>query len=150
MISWGRAGKDKETLTTDAYETGKYAVILENLESGGKTYEIDILFSSDGLEGEVRQTSVMTKRMPEIEWPYIYLGNMERNSDGTFRKGVRSPLRVYGASGAAEVRWTFNGKEIRHDGDGYYTLNESGTLQAEVYWKDGSIDKVIKEIILSL
>ena len=150
VISWGRAGKDKETLTTDAYETGKYAVILENLESGGKTYEIDILFSSDGLEGEVRQTSVMTKRMPEIEWPYIYLGNMERNSDGTFRKGVRSPLRVYGASGAAEVRWTFNGKEIRHDGDGYYTLNESGTLQAEVYWKDGSIDKVIKEIILSL
>ena len=149
-ISWGRAGKEKETISTDAYETGKYAVVLEGLESGGKTYEIDIVFSTDGLEGEVRQTTVMTKRMPEVEWPYIYLGSMERNSDGTFPKGTRSPLRVYGASRATEIRWTFNGKEISHDGDGYYTLNGSGILQAEIYWEDGNVDKVMKEITISL
>lgn len=149
-VSWGRAGKEKESVIVAAYETGRYAVVLEGLESDGKTYEIDILFSIDGFEGEVRQTTVMTKRMPAIGWPYIYLGSMERNSDGTFPKGAKSPLRVYGATGAAEIRWKFNGKDITHDGDGYYTINENGILQAEIYWEDGSIDKVMKQITVSL
>ena len=75
---------------------------------------------------------------------------MERNSDGTFRSGVRSPLRVYGAAGAAEIRWEFNGKPIVREGDGYYTLKESGILQATIFWENGSIDKVMKQITISL
>ena len=149
-VSWGRAGNDKETITVTPYTSGKYAAVLEGLEPGGKTYEIEIVFIVDGLEGDIYQTAVMTKRMPETEWPYIYLGSMERNSDGSFRKGTRSPLRVYGATGAAEIRWKFDGKEITHEGDGYYTINESGLLQAEIYWEDGSIDKVMKQITVSL
>lgn len=149
-VYWGRAGKEKEKIIVPPYSPGKYAIVLEGLESGGKTYEIEIVFISEGLEGEIQQTAVMTKRMPETEWPYIYLGSMERNSDGTFRKGTRSPLRVYGATRAAEIRWKFNGKEITHEGDGYHTINESGILQAEIYWEDGSIDKVMKQITVSL
>ena len=149
-VSWGRAGKEKETVTVEPYGTGRYAVVLEGLEPGGKTYEIEIVFIVDGLEGQVQKTAVMTKRMPETEWPYIYLGSMERGSDGTFTKGARSPLRVYGAAGAAEIRWKFNGKYITHEGDGYYTINESGILQAEIYWEDGSSDKVMKQITISL
>lgn len=149
-VSWGRAGKEMEEMTVLPYSPGKYAIILEGLESGGKTYEIEICFITDGLEGEIQRTAVMTKRMPVTEWPYIYLGSMERNSDGTFPKGTRSPLRVYGAAGASEIRWKFDGNEIRHEGDGYYTINQSGILQAEIYWEDGSIDKVMKRITVSL
>ena len=147
---WGRPGADKDTLKVMPYATGKYSLTLEGLEPAGKTYEIDVVFISDGMESEKKKTSVMTKRMPSSSWPFIYLGSMERNSDGTFRSGVRSPLRVYGAAGAAEIRWEFNGKPINREGDGYYTLKESGILQATILWEDGSIDKVMKEIIISL
>ncbi len=149
-VIYGRPGNQKDTLTVSPYETGKYAIVLEKLESSGKTYEIDILFISDGMEGEKINTSVMTKRMPSVSWPYIYLGSMERNSDGTFGKGAKCPLRVYGAGKAEEVRWYFNGNAITHDGDGYFRLNESGYLQAAIYWKDGSIENILKEIVISV
>ncbi|MBR5835097.1 MAG: M6 family metalloprotease domain-containing protein [Bacteroidales bacterium] len=145
-FAWGRSGSDKETIMVKPYDTGKYAVVLEGLEEAGKTYEIDICFSNDMFEGETKKTSVMTKRMPAALWPYIYLGSMERNSDGSFMKGSKSPLRIYGAVGAQEIRWEFNGKPISHDGDGYYRLNESGVLQATIWWEDGSVDKVMKQI----
>ena len=148
-VAWGRPGKERETITVKPYENGKYAVVLEGLDPTRKTYEIEIFFVSDGMESERKLTSIITQRMPESSWPYIYLGSMARNANGTFLPGTKSPLRVYGAVGAAEIRWEFNGKQIRHDGDGYYRLNESGVLQATIYWEDGSIDKVMKEIIIS-
>lgn len=148
-VSWGRSGKEKETLEIMPYKPGKYALILENLEHSGKTYDIDIWFVHEGMEGESRNISIMTKRMPASDWPYIYLGNMDRNSDGSFRQGSKFPLKTYGTGGAAEINWEFNGKPIRQEGDGYYVINDSGTLQAVIYWEDGSIDKVLKQIIIS-
>lgn len=148
-VSWGRSGEERDTVMVSPYSPGRYAVILEGLESSGKTYEIDITFSSNGLEGESRSTSVMTKRMPSVNWPYIYLGSMERNEDGTFPHGAKCPLRVYGAVGAEEIRWEFNGKSISHDGDGYYRLDSNGTLKAIVYWGDGRTDKIAKKIVLT-
>ena len=71
------------------------------------------------------------------------------NSDGSFKPGSKFPLRTYGAGGAAEIRWEFNGRPVKHGGDGYYVINESGTLQAVIFWEDGNIDKVIKQIIIS-
>lgn len=149
-FAWGRPGQEKEEVSVSPYATGKYAFVLEGLESGGKTYEIEISFATEEIEGEVRSTSIMTKRSPAIGWPYIYLGSIERNNDGTFKSGTRLPLRVYDATDAAEIRWEFNGKTITHDGDGYYTLKESGTLQAEIHWEDGSVDKIMKQITISL
>ena len=148
-VTWGRPGKDRNTTLIKPYETGKYAVVLEGLDPTRKTYEIEIYFKSEGMEGERKTTSVITQRMPESSWPYIHLGNMERHGDGTFAPGARSALRVYGAVGAAEIKLEFNGKPFMRDGDGYYTLKENGILQATVYWEDGSIDKVMKEIVIS-
>lgn len=31
-------------------------------------------------------------------------------------------------------------------GDGYYTLKTGGILEAIIFWEDGSVDKVMKEI----
>lgn len=148
-VSWGRAGQERNSLTVEPYSPGKYFFTLENLEPSGKTYEIDIRFISDGLEGEVQSFSIMTRKMPAVDWPYIYLGSMARNSDGSFKAGSKFPLRVYGAGGAAGISWEFNGRSVTHDGDGYYRINESGTLQATIYWEDGSVDKVMKQITIS-
>ncbi len=149
-MAWGRSGEERDTLEVLPYSTGKYALLLEGLESGGKTYEMDIFFVTDGMESDRKSTSIMTRRMPSSSWPYIYHGSMTRNSDGSLEAGAKCPLRVYGAAGAAEIRWEFNGKPIKREGDGYFTFKESGTLQATVFWEDGSTDKVMKNIIISL
>lgn len=149
-VAWGRSGQEKETFKVSPYSPGKYAFVLEKLQSSGKTYDIEISFTSDGIEGEIRQASIMTKRMPSSEWPYIYLGSMERNADGSFPSGVKCPLRVYCATDAAEIRWSFDGRPVTHDGDGYHVLRESGVLQAEIHWEDGSTDKVMKQITITL
>ena len=150
FIAWGRSGEEKDTLCVAPYATSMYTIVLEGLEPGGKTYEMEIFFITDGMESERKSTSVMTKRMPSSSWPYIYLGSMERNSDGSFNAGTKCPLRVYGAVGAAEIRWDFNGKPIKRGSDGYFVLKESGVLQATDFWEDGSTDKVMKNIIISL
>ena len=148
-VSWGRAGQEMTTQSVEPYIPGQYAFIMEGLEPSGKTYEIDIRFISDGMEGEVQSFTIMTRKMPAVNWPYIYLGGMKRNGDGSFSPGSKFPLRVYGATDAAEIEWKFNGRPITHDGDGYYRIYDSGTLQATIYWEDGSIDKVMKQITIA-
>ena len=148
-VTWGRSGQETVTLSVEPYSPGKYFVILENLEPSGKTYEMEIRFISGGMEGEAQKFSIMTRKMPAVEWPYIYLGGMKKNTNGSFRPSSKFPLRVYGASGAEEIRWEFNGREITHDGDGYFRTDKSGTLKATIYWEDGSIDKVMKQITIS-
>ena len=147
-VSWGRYGQEQETLEVLPYASGKYSLILEGLEPS-KTYDIDIRFIDGGIEGGKSHIAIATRRMPDVQWPYIYLGSMKRHEDGTFARGSKFPLVIYGATGAAEIRWKFNGRPITREGDGYHTIYESGILQAEIYWEDGSVDKVMKEIKIS-
>lgn len=123
-----------------------YTFTIEGLEHSGKTYEMDILFIKNGMEGEAVTTSVMTKRMPSVKWPYIYLGSVKRNDDGTFPPESKLPLRAYGATGAAEIGWTFNDMPVTVGADGYYTVRSSGTLKAIIFWEDGNVDKIFKHI----
>ena len=148
-VTWGRSGQEMTSLSVDPYSPGKYSFTLEGLEPSGKTYEIEIRFISGGMEGEAQKFSIMTRKMPDVDWPYIYLGGMKKNSDGSFISGSKFPLRVYGAQGAEEISWEFNGVPVTHDGDGYYRIYESGALKATIHWEDGSIDKVMKQIIIS-
>lgn len=148
-VAWGRTGQDTDTLKISPYAPGKYACVLEGLEHTGKTYSVTVSFILNGMEGEPRSISFMTKRMPSVKWPYIYLGSVERNEDGSFPVGTRLPLRVYGASGAAEVTWSLDGNTITHDGDGYYTVPRSGVLEAEVHWEDGSTDIISKKLVIT-
>ena len=148
LVSWGRSGKEMKDTVIRQYQPGKYAIVLEGLESSGKTYTLSVKFSIYGIEGESRSTSFMTGRAPETDWPYIHLGSVRRNDDGTFPSGTRLPLRVYNATDSEQVTWYFNGKEITHDGSGYYPVANSGTLKAVVYWEDGSTDTIVKEIMI--
>lgn len=143
---WGRKDQEDKEITVTPYAPGKYSVTLEGLESS-KTYNLKVTFILDGLEGNTEDISFMTKRMPDVDWPYIYLGSMERDSNGHFLAGGRFPMRVYNAADAAEIRWTFNGEKIAPEGDGYWTLKGNGTLQAVIIWEDGRRETVTKEII---
>ena len=87
----------------------------------------------------------MTGRLPSVEWPYIYLGK-DAGGKGTINSGSKIALRVYNASEAEAIKWEFNGKEISPEGDGYYTVSQSGTLRATVYWSDGATD-IMEKII---
>lgn len=61
---------------------------------------------------------------------------------------TRFPLQVYNSHIAKEVRWTFNGVEIKVDDNGYFTATHNGILRAELIYEDGSSDIICKEVIL--
>lgn len=147
-IRWGRKGNEDQEIKVMPYEPGRYSFTLNGLESS-KTYGINITFFRDGLEGNTAEASFMTKRMPDVEWPFIHMGSIERNTDGTIPAGTLFPLRVYNASDAAEITWTFNGKAIYPEGNGYWTMNEDGVLKATVIWEDGRCEVLAKEITIS-
>lgn len=147
-LTWGRTGQETETVNVTPYEPGKYAVTLEGLQPDNKTYTVDIFFEVSGLTGESVSASFMTKKSPVVEWPFIYMNGVQKNSDGTLPEGSRLPLRVYNASEAAEITWKFNGKVITAGGDGYFTVKESGELKACIIWDDGSEETIVKEIII--
>lgn len=147
-LTWGRTGQETETIRVAPYEPGKYAVTLEGLQPDNKTYTVDIFFEVSGLTGESVSTSFMTKKSPVVEWPFIYMNGVQKNSDGTLPVGSRLPLRVYNAGEAAEITWKFNGKAIKAGGDGYFTVTESGELKACIIWDDGSEETIVKEIII--
>ncbi len=149
VAEWGRtAGGETETVRIKPYQPGKYAITLENLEPGNKTYTIKIHFELDGIVGEITDISLMTKRKPSVKWPFIYMGGVKKNEDGTLPAGSKLPLRVYNAEDAAEVKWTFNNSEVRTGGDGYFTVSQKGVLKVHVVWEDGSEEIVMKEIII--
>ena len=90
--------------------------------------------------------SFVTKVYRGGTYPYIYLNNVPRGSDGSFPPGSKIPLRVFNATEVQEVRWTLNGRPIHPEADGNYTLTRSGTLKAEIIHTDGSSETIIKEI----
>ena len=87
-----------------------------------------------------------TKKYYSDGYPFIYLNSSERNSDGSFKKGGRMPLRVFNARGAAHVDWIFSDSVLTTDGSGYYTVQGNGTIKAVVDYEDGSTDVITKQI----
>ena len=147
-VTWGRTGMQTETSRVTPYETGKYSITLENLQPDNKTYTAEIHFEIDGITGEPSSVSFMTKKTPAVDWPFIYMNGVVKNVDGSLPAGSKLPLRVYNAGEAAEIRWEFDDREIRPEGDGYFTVSRSGILKAYIIWDDGSQDILMKEIII--
>lgn len=148
VVVWGRTDEIQQEVIVAPYETGKYALVVEGLTPGNKTYKATICFRIDETTGENKKISFMTSREVPVSWPYIHFGK-SANEDGTFSIGAKIPMRVYNASQAEAVEWEFNGKKSGPGGNGYFIVSEPGTLRAIVYWPDGSTDILEKEIILS-
>ena len=102
--------------------------------------------------GDVKSTEVpcnfMTKSPRERHYPFIYLYNVNKNSDGTYPAGSRFPLRLFNAYDAEEIVWTMDGKVIEVGDDQYYTPEQSGEMKAEIFYEDGSRTIVAKKITI--
>lgn len=145
-VTWGRTDQLTTETEVEAYEPGKYSLILDGLTPGNKTYTVSVHFQAGEISGEKRSTSFMTSKASPVQWPYIFVGKNKTREDGSFAEGTKIALMVYNASQAEEIRWTFNDEEIAPEGDGYFTLENSGTLRAHVSWEDGSEDIIQKKI----
>lgn len=144
-IEYGPTSGQMQTIVLPSYKEGFWAFVLEGLEPM-TSYSLKIAFEADGAVGDEVETSFMTKRSPKNSYPYIYLESVTRNEDGTFPVGTRLPLIVSNASEAEDIKWSFNGTSVSRGDDGYYTVSTSGRLCAKVYWEDGSVDVIVKEI----
>jgi hypothetical protein len=123
------------------YEKGSYACKLENLESGNVSYEVLMWFEYEGSNGSTRKLSFMTKRVPAVSWPYIYM------TDSVFKAGKGIALHVVNAEG--EVTWEYDGRELDPAKDYHFYPQTDGILKAIVTREDGSHDIIIKEIELT-
>ena len=148
-VVWGRTGKIQTETIVEPYEEGKYSLVIKGLEPGNKTYSVSIHFCVEDVTGESTTAQFMTTKASTVEWPYIFVGKNRANEDGTFAAGTRIALMAYNASEAAEITWSFNDRKINPEGDGYYTITESGTLKANIFWEDGSHDTIVKKINVS-
>ena len=148
-VTWGMTGKEETTVKVSPYEAGKYSLTLEGLEPGNKTYSVSVCFELDGIVGEKHSISFMTSRPAPVEWPYIYVGKVEADENGELAPETEIALRVYNGKDSEDINWSYNGKFIRPEGDGFFTVTESGVLKAYVYWADGSVDILEKKINVS-
>ena len=143
-INFGLVGGETWLFQVAPYENGKYAIKLEGLEPV-KTYTATIYFELFGIKGKSSSVSFMTKKQPAVTWPFINFGSAQRNSDGTFEKGTKIPLKVNNSRDIIDIVWSFN-NEVVPRGDYYLTLTEDGTLEAHIYMKDGCEEILTKEI----
>ena len=157
-ISYKVIGGEARDTTVLPYEEGKYAFMIKGLEPT-KTYTASVHFVHNEIKGSTTSVSFMTKKKPAVSWPYLVLSPSSTKGEfsadpeiskpkdeGLFQKGTRIPLKINNASEATDILWFFNRQPITHEGDYYYTLTESGTLKAHVYWENGQEYILVKEI----
>lgn len=130
-----------------AEDKGRFYATLSGLKPKTACSALISITDSDGLKYS-HEVRFRTKSRRNGTLPFIYLNAAERNADGSFKRGTGIPLMVYNATGVAEIRWTFNGGAIKTGPDGLYHIEREGQLKAEVFYEDGSVELIIKEIRL--
>lgn len=145
MVKWSSGAGDLDSL-----KVGPQArcCTIEHLKPF-TVYDVDIQVRLSNGDAFSASTQLKTKYWRKELQPYIFLGSAERSADGLFLAGSRIPLRVCNCPDAAEVRWTLDGQEIGVGSDGYYTMDRSGVLKAEVFYTDGTRDVLIKNLKLA-
>jgi M6 family metalloprotease-like protein len=139
---------DNGDYSVSAYETGKYAILLDGLNPS-TAYSYTIYFKdSEGNDEDKITDKFTTKSETSGAMPYIILPTATRYSDGTFAKGSAFPLRVANETDAKTISWTFDGSSISADGSCYWKPSAGGTLKATVTLDDGTVMKIIRKITL--
>lgn len=143
-ISWTE-GLTTRTVPVPDNGTLNYAFTVEGLSSG-KDYSLAIRTTDNQGNAFSITVECTTKPMLDGVYPYIYLNGAMRNSDGSFPVGSSLLLRVFNAAEVAQTRWYLDGVPVHPSPDGHYTITASGTLKAEVFYRNGGKDIIIKEI----
>lgn len=137
------SGGSAKEYTVKPYTAGSYSYTFEGLQPN-TAYTVTVYNPSDRTKSV--STTFTTKNYYTDGYPFIYLNSAERNSNGSFKKDGRMPLRVFNARGAARVSWSFPSDVLSTDGSGYYTVLKSGVLKAIIDYEDGSRDIISKTI----
>lgn len=159
ILQWQISESFKSILGYEIEWTDGEQVWNESIDSSARSYTITGLrpqkaykFKLTLRASEQNQYSCgqnfITKYYRDDTYPYIYLNSTERKADGRFVLGSKIPLRVFNARGVHEVKWYFNNKPISAGKDGYYTVTSEGTLKAEISYRDGESEIIIKKIQL--
>lgn len=146
-IKMGVAGDNNvEEIEVLPYQTGKYAYCAEGLSSR-QAYTVQLYFKASGAPGRINSgASFTTKAAPSADaLPYIYLP-VKRNTDNSFPRGTRIPLRLWNVTDVEFVQWFFDGERIHPEGDYYWTVPRSGSLSAVISYGDGSSETIFKKI----
>ena len=126
-------------------EENRWSCTLSRL-SPATTYRVTVYIMKNGSPFFSAAMSASTLPMRGGTIPFIYLRGGKRNNDGSFAPGSRIPLQVFNAAGVEKVSWYWNGRKVEAEADGLFSIPGSGTLKAEVYLQDGSVDYIEKEI----
>ncbi len=145
-IAYGKSGGSLREMEVLPAEPGKYTFTLEGL-SPLTTYRVELYFKKDSVPGAKTSFTFSTPKQGSENRPFIYLKGLTRNPDDTFPAGTRFPLQVYNVLNADHVSWFWNGRPLSTESV-YFTPTESGTLRATVFYKDGSIEHIVKTIHL--
>lgn len=144
ILEWKQEDENEFTnkVEVTAYSEGFYSYKITGLKSGNTQYNIAIHFENGETIGDKFRQSALTKRMPPIIWPYINFSDIS----STMKAGEIVPLHVTNASNAFSIEWSLDGTPIETAESGIFTASKSGTLRADVIWKNGSCDTIIKQI----
>ncbi len=136
-------GNDPSTdLEITPYAPEKFSVRLENLKPDTKY--IVTLVIQDQNAGTI---SMNFKTLQPTVLSYLPLKEIQgRYSDGHFEKGSGIPLEVVSPEIPVKVNWTFDGIPVKTGPDHRFHPERSGPLKAEIYYKNGRKDTVIREI----
>ena len=146
VVEWNKIGSsDVMSSECKAYSPGLYAIRIDGLQP--KTaYEVRVFLRIDGIDGEIETYKFISVSMPDDPLPFIYLKNVERNTDGSFCIGCRLPLVAGGVPDCESVRWYYSGREIEAGPDCYFHPSSSGELKADIRYADGRHDLIVKHI----
>lgn len=144
FISFTIDGKTTE-YSVAPYEPGKYAFVMEGL-TPRTAYSAEIYFKAGSVKGNVDTSCKFTTRSVYSDtYPYIILSTAKK-SGTTFVANTTIPLRVCNATEAEGIVWRFDGEKITVGKDGYWHPEKSGVLKAEISYKDGSKDIIIRKL----
>lgn len=147
-IVWGPNGNPSQEELILPYESGsKYAIRLEGLKPA-TAYTLKIHYENGNAKGKETAINFTTKSLYTNGMPFIYLNDVARNDDGTFKTGSQLPLVVYNLNNAQSVEWFMDGRSIIAGKDGYFTIPRSCTIKAKITYIDGATDFIEKKITL--
>ena len=146
VVKWYKDGLEIIHESIEPGNSGKAFQTVDSLEPGTHYSVVLSLYTAEASYSAERHIITLNKDLRNTI-PFIFLGGVSRNEDGSLKLGAAFPLYVYNCVEAEEIIWTFDGKEPKLNDEGLFVVEGNGTLRAEVFYGDGSCDVITKEIV---
>lgn len=148
VVTWGIKGGEQKEEKLEQGTDGRFSLSLDNLSPGTEySFKIQILFPG-GIESECLEKVLATYPADGHGEPYIFMGEVKQNADGSFDSGTKLPFVVFNTTGVDDIRWYLNGTAVYPGKDGYYTITKSGILKAVLRYSNGDTETISRRITI--